>query len=185
MKRLLSSVLLLMLMVFISCNNEKAADTTTATTGSNGESKQKEMLEANRKVQRAMETGDSATIRRYISADAIDHGGGPNGTDLKGEDVIRMLSTVGQHIDNLKFEVIQEAANDDHVFCLVRMTGTTNKEVWGMPKGHKMDSKSVDVIRVKDGKMVEHWAYFDMAEMSKMMGGGQASGTGAGAGGGK
>jgi predicted ester cyclase len=80
---------------------------------------------------------------------------------------------VHKDIDNLKFEVIEDAASDDHIFALVHMTGTTNKPVWGMPANHKIDSRSVDVIKVKDGKMSDHWGFYSMSEMMKMMGGGK------------
>lgn len=162
MKRLSFFCLLLMLGVLVSCN-DKAGDN-TATGGD-----PKEMLEANRAVQKAIETGDTATLQKYIADDATDHGGGPNGADLKGDDIITMLASVHNDIDNLKFDVMQEAANDDHVFSLVHMTGTTNKPVWGMPANFKVDSKSIDLVKIKDGKMVDHWGFFDMNEMMKMM----------------
>jgi hypothetical protein len=38
-----------------------------------------------------------------------------------------------------------------------------------MPANFKIDSKSVDVIRVDNMKMKDHWAYMDPAEMMKMM----------------
>ena len=168
MKRLSMYALLLMLSAFISCESkteEKEDD------DDKGGSK-KEMFEGNRAVLHAIETGDSVTLRKYITADAVDHAAGQKGEDLKGDEIIRQLADVHNHIDGLKMEVIEEAANDDHIFTLVRMTGTTNKPFWGMPANHKMDSKSVDVIRVKDGKMMDHWGYFDMAEMMAMMNGG-------------
>lgn len=127
------------------------------------------MMDANSKVMKAIETGDKATIENHIAADAIDHGGNPDGSDMTGTEVINMLSNVHNDIDNLKMEIIQQAANDDHVFSLVRMTGTTNKPVWGMPSNFKMDMKSIDMLKMKDGKMVEHWSFMEPAEMMKMM----------------
>jgi predicted ester cyclase len=166
MKRLSNIVLLIVLTGLFSCDMK-----TEVKEDDDHHTAQKEMLESNRAVQRAIETGDSATLRKYMADDAVDHGGAPDGGDLKGEEIVRTLSSIHNDIDNLKFETIQEAANDDHVFALVHVTGTTNKAVWGMPAGFKMDSKSVDVIKVKDGKMVDHWSYFDMKEMMAMMGG--------------
>src|SRR5688572_14454149 len=121
MKRLSNYVLILMLTLVFACN-DKTADTDATATGNSD--KQKEMMESNRAVQRAIETGDSVTLRKYITAESIDHGGGPNGEDIKGDDIVRMLSSIHNDIDNLKFETLQEAANEDHVFALVRLTGT-------------------------------------------------------------
>ena len=167
MKRLTVTALFAFIIMFVACNDKGADNTTTTTDKGAGN----DMLATTHEVYRAIETGDSATLSKHISADAVDHGGGPNGEDVKGAEVIRMLANFHKDIDNLKVEVIEEAASDDHIFAVVRMTGTTNKAVWGMPKGHNMDNKSIDLIKVKDGKMVDHWAYFEMAEVMKMMGG--------------
>src|SRR5688572_23845859 len=118
MKRLSGFILLLTFTVLFSCNDKTADATGTDATASSG-ADQKAMLEANHAVQRAIETGDSATLRKYLTAESVDHGGGPNGEDVKGDDIVRMLSSIHNDIDNMKFEVLQEAANDDHVFCLV------------------------------------------------------------------
>lgn len=129
----------------------------------------KAMLELNQAVLKSIETGDTATLSKYIAANAVDHGGAPDGGDMVGTQLIQMLGSVHNDIDNLKMDIIQEAANDTHVFTLVHMTGTTNKAVWGMPANHKIDSKSVDLIQVKNGQLVDHWGFFKMEEMMAMM----------------
>jgi predicted ester cyclase len=168
MKRLTVPALFAFIMMLIACNDKG----TDATTNTDNKSAGNDMLATSREVYRAIETGDSATLSKHISADAVDHGGGANGEDVRGVEIIRMLSNFHKDIDNLKVEVIEEAASDDHIFTVVRMTGTTNKAVWGMPAGHKMDNKSIDLIKVSNGKMTDHWAYFEMSEVMKMMGGG-------------
>jgi len=161
MKRLLISGLSVMVVVLFACN-DKAGDAADG-----NDDKRKEMLESNRQVLKAIETGDSATIHKYIADDAVDHGAS-NGADMKGPDIVTMLADAHNSIDNLKFEVLQEAANDDHIFCMARMTGDVKKPIWGMPVG-KVDMTSVDVIKIKDGKMTDHWSYMNPADMMKMM----------------
>ena len=168
MKRAIISSLLFVAITLSACN-DKATTDTAATNSTETTDQSKQMLEDNRKVLKAIETGDSATIRQYISEDATDHGAGENGADMKGPGIIKMLTDVHNHIDNLKFEVIQEAANGDHLFCLARMTGKVKDAVWGMPAGMDADMTSVDVIKIKDGKMVDHWNYMTAADMMKMM----------------
>jgi len=173
MKRLTASVLFGVCMFFFACT-EKG----TGTAASNDyKAMADSMLKTNREMYRAIESGDSATISKHIAADAIDHAGGPSGEDLKGDGIVRMLTGLHNDIDNLKFEVLEEAANENHVFALVHMTGTTNKAVWGMPAGRKMDSRSIDLIKINNGKMTDHWAFFEMAEVMKMMGTGKPAET--------
>lgn len=129
-------------------------------------------LADNRALYKAIETGDVSTLKNFIAKDAVDHAGGANGQDLTdGDSIIAMLGNIHNSITNLKMDIIAEAANGDYVFTLVRMTGTTTANPgMGMPPNKALDSKSVDVIRLKNGKAVEHWGFEDPKEMMQMMG---------------
>jgi hypothetical protein len=50
-------------------------------------------------------------------------------------------------------------------------------DMMGMKAGDKFDSKSMEVSRFKNGKVVEHWTLMEPAEMMKMMGGAQPPAT--------
>jgi predicted ester cyclase len=80
-----------------------------------------------------------------------------------------MLADMHNHVKDLKFDIIADAANGDYIFALVHISGTTNEAWMGMPAGTKMDEKGVDVVKIKDGKMVEHWGFVDANEMMKHM----------------
>jgi predicted SnoaL-like aldol condensation-catalyzing enzyme len=38
----------------------------------------------------------------------------------------------------------------------------------GMEPGKAVSMKSIDVVKIKDGKATEHWGFTDNAEMMKM-----------------
>ncbi len=126
----------------------------------------------NRAIYKAIETGDVSTLKNYIAKDAVDHSGGANGQDItNGDSIIAMLGDIHNSFTNLKMDIIADAVNGDYVFTLVHMTGTTNANPgMGMPPNKTIDSKSVDVVRLKDGKAVEHWSFEDPKEMMQMMG---------------
>lgn len=42
----------------------------------------------------------------------------------------------------------------------------------GFPPSTKMDSRSVDVVKLKDGKAQEHWAFMSMPDVMMMKGNG-------------
>jgi predicted ester cyclase len=162
MKKLFSAAAVIMICLMISCNDSGSSSSTS------GNDQNAQNLEKNRKVLKGIETGDSSLINPYIADDAVDHQG-PHG-DIKGGDSIRhMLADMHNHVKDIKFDVIADAANGDYIFCLSKMTGTMNDDSWGMPAGTKMDEKGVDVIKIKDGKMVEHWGFVDPAAMMKHM----------------
>lgn len=161
MKKLFFTAATGMLCFFISCKDES----TSSTAGNDSNSKN---LENSRKVTKAIETGDSAVINNLIADDAVDHAG-PHG-DVKGGDSVRhMLSDMHNHVKDLKMNIVADAANGDYVFSFNSFTGTASDASMGMPAGSKMDGKSVELVKVKDGKMVEHWTFVDPMEMMKQM----------------
>ena len=164
MKKLFCLTGIGILLLLMSCT-----DSTTTSTDTNGTSQAEENLAKNRKVYKAIETGDVATLESLIASDAVDHQG-PNGTEIKGTDSVKhMLADIHNHLTDGKFEVIADATNGDYIFTLARVTGTTADSSWGMPPGTKLDEKGVDVVKIKDGKMVEHWGFVDAAVMMKRM----------------
>ena len=119
-------------------------------------------------VYRAMETGDVSKLDKIIDKNIIDHAG-PHG-DMKGLDAAKMMfKEMHNHISNLKMQSLANATGGDYHFNLVRMTGTTNSEYMGMPANTPIDMTSVNVVKMKNDKAVEHWNYSDPQEMMKMM----------------
>ncbi|MEJ7610696.1 MAG: ester cyclase [Ferruginibacter sp.] len=151
---------------FVSCKDEK----TTTTTNSTSES----IKQKNADFMTAIETGDFSKAKEWLATDAVDHGGNPDGSDLKGRDsIIGMLQQVNKSFQpGFKMKIITQAVDGDYLFSLTEMDGTTTANpAMGMPPNTKMDMKSVDVIKIKDGMASEHWSFVNAADMMKMMGG--------------
>ena len=121
------------------------------------------------KIHKAIETGDVSGLDSIIDKDFVDHSG-PNG-DIKGIDSLKAYFVMmHSHVPDLKITAIANATDGDYNFDYNRMTGTTNSEFMGLPSGYKFDMTGVDVLKIKDGKVVDHWSYADPNEMMKMMG---------------
>src|SRR5437588_1137083 len=166
MKKLLLAATAGFYCFLISCNAK--TDNTTADSSTNSEAEQARQL--NRDVIKGIETGDSSKLS-FISSDAVDHNGGPNGREIKGDSIRYYLADMHNHFSDLKFDIISDAvdSNGKYIYTWSRMTGTAKDASMGMPAGAKFDMKSVDVTRFKNGKIVEHWAYMDPTDMMKMM----------------
>jgi predicted ester cyclase len=169
MKKIFCLTGLSVIVSLMSCTD--SADKTTASTSTGTDSTATSQAETNkannRKVLKAIETGDSSVINSLIADDAVDHQG-PHG-DMKGDSIKHMLTDMHNHIKDLKIDVIADAADGDYIFAMSEMSGTTTDAWMGMPAGMKMDDKGVDVVKVKDGKMVEHWGFVDANDMMKHM----------------
>lgn len=159
-KLILSSAILALL---FSCNNPSS----TTDTNSDAHMQQEKNIANNKKVYTAIETGNTSPIDSLVADDIVDHDG-PRGTEIKGKDtILHMLADIHNHFKNMKFDVISSAANDDYVFTLVHMTGTTADSSMGMP-GQNIDETEVDVVKFnKDNKAVEHWGFMEIGQVEK------------------
>jgi predicted ester cyclase len=130
--------------------------------------KAKKNLEACNMINKAIESGDLSMIDKVIAKDAVDHAGMHG--DLVGVDSIKSeLARMHTVMPDMKFTVIKELADDEHVFQWIRFTGTTATADMGMPAGTKFDMTAIEVSKFKDGKAVEHWEFMQPADMMKMM----------------
>ena len=160
MKKLISFVIISI--YFISCTDTA---TTSSTSANNMDSQAEKNRVHSKEVYQAMETGDVSKLDSFIDKDIVDHEGNMNGLDT----IKKMFAGMHTAIKDLKVETIANATDGDYNFAYVHMTGTTNDASMGMPAGTKLDRRSVDVVKMKDGKAVEHWGYIDQNEMMKMM----------------
>lgn len=162
MKKLLIAAAAGLCCFIISCNNSGTAG--TASTGSSTDSTAAKYKQINRDILKGIETGDSSKFAG-IADDAVDHTG-PMGQEVKGGDNIKkMLLDMHNHAKDLKFDVKDEAVNGDNLFTWATMTGTATDSSMGVPANTKFNWTSVDVLKFKDGKASEHWAYLDPKDM--------------------
>ena len=153
----------------ISCKDEKTTVTTDSSTSESIKQKNTEFMAA-------IGTGDFSKAKEWLAADAVDHGGNPDGSDVKGRDsIIAMLQQMNKCFQpGFKFHSVAQAVDGDYLFSLTEMNGTTTANpAMGMPPNTKMDMTTVDVIKIKDGMATDHWGYLTMADAMKMMGGGK------------
>lgn len=155
MKKLLYVFSAGLLGLFVSCN-DTSKTTVSSTTTKN--------LEASRTISRAFQTGDVSAIDSVVASDFVDH---TDRGDMGRDSLKAMVVMVHRDFPDMKTEVIKEFADDDHVATVVRYTGTSKGEM-GMPVG-PYDMHAIHLIRLKDGKIVEHWEYMEMRDMVKMM----------------
>ena len=147
--------------------------TTTAQIGKTDTVAGKSQASVNRQrsmsIYKGIESGDLSVMDQFIAVDIVDHGGME---PVKGrENVKKMLADIHNHFTNMKFTLITDATSADgtYHFALVRMTGTTKDAHMGMPANTPMDHMNVDVVRIQNNKVVEHWGFRDMSHMMQMM----------------
>jgi steroid delta-isomerase-like uncharacterized protein len=114
-----------------------------------------------------------ADVGEIVEASFLDHDPTSMGTGLEG--LKKDFSMIFQAFPDLKFTPEFMVAEGDKVVVYYLMTGTNTGEFMGAPATNKKISvHGVDIVRLKDGKAVEHWGYGDSMTMMQQMGMGGA-----------
>ncbi len=128
-----------------------------------------DFIKKNALIYKALETGDVSKLDDVIAKDAIDHGMGGTQDVVGADSIKKMLGSMHTMFKNLKMEIISASSDSLYSFEMVRMTAEATSPASGMPVGTKMDALSVDVVKWKDGKAIEHWSFMDSRDAAKMM----------------
>jgi len=66
--------------------------------------------------------------------------------------------------------VDEQLAERDLVATRKTFRGTHTGELWGLPpSGNRVEWSFIDIMRVRDGKIVEHWTSMDMEALRAQM----------------
>lgn len=67
-------------------------------------------------------------------------------------------------------EINEQLAERDLVATRKTLRGTHHGEVWGLPPtGNRVEWEFIDIFRVRDGKLVEHWTHMDFEDLRLQM----------------
>jgi predicted SnoaL-like aldol condensation-catalyzing enzyme len=159
MKKLFSflATVIISFFLFISCSSDKKAGLSDVA---------QKNLEAYRAVSNAFQTGDISKIDNVVAGDFIDH---TDKGDVGRDSLKTMITAMHVAQGDMKTKTVKEFADDEYVFALMNYTGNSDGSM-GMPKG-PYDMSSIEVVKFKNGKAIEHWAYMEPREMMKMMAG--------------
>jgi predicted SnoaL-like aldol condensation-catalyzing enzyme len=161
MKRILYAAYAGLFCFAVSCN-DSARVASENTTGSDEAAKN---LAACRMVSDAFGSGDVSKLDSAVASDMVDH---TERGEVRGLDSLKaMIKHVKETNSDMKMDIVHELADKDYVMQWMHFTGV-NKSDPGMPMG-PYDMHGLQIMRMKDNKIAEHWGYMDPVEMMKMM----------------
>ena len=121
-------------------------------------------------VLNALTSGKTDVLDKYIATDFVEHDPSPTMSDKTGLARIKEdFAAYHKIFPDMKAKVHSTAVDGDYLFAYLTFTGTTSEPYMGMPAGHKMTMNSVDVIRFKGDKAVEHWGFTSNEDIMNMM----------------
>jgi predicted ester cyclase len=106
--------------------------------------------------------GESAVVDELCSPDLVEHQFGLAGTGAEAiqhvKDAIRDVHTA---IPDISFLIEDAVVDGDTIWVRVRGRGTATGPFFGPPSGRRLDFTVVDIARIVDGRIVEHWGVPD------------------------
>ena len=121
------------------------------------------------RAQEAWSKGDIEELREVFSPDSIFHS--PSGQEDSLEDAIYAIK---QHMvtwPDRKFSVEEMFVKGDKVASMKTFSATHTVDVGVLPAtGKKVEIRSIDIIRIENGKIVEMWNIEDSLTFFKQLG---------------
>jgi steroid delta-isomerase-like uncharacterized protein len=115
--------------------------------------------------------GDLAAVESLIHEDMVEHGafGGEAGGR---EDARQTVARFRQAFPDLVLEVADLVGEGEHTVLRWVGTGTHRGDFMGVPpSGASIRVEGIDIYRVVDGRVIEHWGYPDVIALMQQLGG--------------
>jgi steroid delta-isomerase-like uncharacterized protein len=114
--------------------------------------------------------GNIEAASKYIAADVVDHSAMPGlPPGLDGAKAIFSLIRTG--FPDHDAVIHDQVCEVDKVVTRKSFTGTHEGEFLGVPPtGRRVTIDVIDIVRVRDGRIVEHWNIVDLLGALRQMG---------------
>ena len=111
-------------------------------------------------------TGNAAVVDELCAPDLVSHQFGLAGSGAEAiAHVKAAIVELHRAVPDMSFVVEDSVVRDDTVWVRVRGRGTNTGPFFGPPSGRAVDVTVLDVARVVDGRIVEHWGVPDRFAM--------------------
>jgi len=108
-------------------------------------------------------------VGQFIATNVVSHSNPPEAQGLEG--VKQLLSMYFAAFPDLKVTIEDMIAEGDKVVARFTMTGTHKGEFMGIAAtGKKVTVTGIEILRIAEGKLVEHWEAFDELGMMQQLG---------------
>lgn len=107
-------------------------------------------------------TGEGAVVDELCHPDLVEHQFGLAG---RGPEAIAhvkaAIADVHRAVPDMTFTIEDSVVDGDRIWVRARGRGTASGPFFGPPSGQDVDITVIDVARVVDGRVVEHWGVPD------------------------
>lgn len=107
-------------------------------------------------------TGDTAVVDEVVSPDLVEHQFGLAGTGADAVSHVKdAIRRVHRAVPDMVFTIEDAVHTGDTVWVRVQGRGTATGPYFGPPSGRPVQITVIDIARVVDGRITEHWGVPD------------------------
>jgi predicted ester cyclase len=107
-------------------------------------------------------TGDTTVVDELCAAELVEHQFGLAGAGPEAiQHVKDAIRDVHPATPDLSFTIEDSVERGDTIWVRVRAQGTATGPFFGPPSGRPIDITVIDIARIVDGRIVEHWGVPD------------------------
>ena len=114
--------------------------------------------------------GTESAAEELLAADFVDHTPFP-GVSPDREGVKRLFAALRQAFPDLRAKIHDQLAEKERVATRMTFRGTHRGEFLGIaPTGRSVSFDVIDVVRIADGRIAEHWNVIDLMGLLQQIG---------------
>ena len=114
--------------------------------------------------------GKFEVIDELVAADYVEHQEFP-GLEPTREGLEKFVQLFHAAFSDINVETLSVGVDGDELWVHSIFTGTHTGEFMGIPaSGNQLDLELADMVRVRDGQIVEHWGVSDSLAMMQQLG---------------
>ena len=130
-------------------------------------------------IEEVFNKGNDGAVAEFMSTDFVEHEELPPGMTPGPEGTKQLVGALHAAFPDFNATIDDMIAEDDKVMMRMTWSGTHKGEFMGIPATGKRVSFGVfDIIRVANGKAVEHWGQMDSMGLMQQLGAIPAPGKG-------
>jgi len=112
-----------------------------------------------------LQSGDLDALGHYMAEDFVDHAPWPGHAGTR-EGFRAGAAEMRAAFPDLAIRPVSVFEEEDKVAAVVRISGTQLGAFAGQPAtGRAFEVEAVDILRVRDGKLCEHWGVIDTGQL--------------------
>lgn len=122
-----------------------------------------------RRLIEAINAGDLDLAETFIAENAVNHIA-PPGTEPGVKGFRSGWDALHGAFPDWQFVIESSVEQGDTVCSRYTNRGTQEGDFFGIPaSGRRMEALGLDMVRVRDGQVIEHWAVMDMAAIQAQL----------------